>query len=190
MAVSLRHASPSVCTPQTRLACTNKGPKVPCQKSATKPSSPFTSQFWSSPSTWKRASINTLRCLVGCTVGDFSAMWYLQAHYSGLGVETIMLISMASGITSSLLLETALLRLGRDRLPLMIAARTAAGMSMISMITMELAENLVDYHLTGGAIQLDSPAFWGAALLSVSAGFLAPLPYNYLRLKRYGKACH
>ncbi|KAL5417129.1 hypothetical protein PMIN06_000971 [Paraphaeosphaeria minitans] len=103
---------------------------------------------------------------------------------------TIMAISMASGITSSMVLETALLRHGYDRLPWMAAVRTAAGMSMISMTTMELAENVVDYQLTGGVVQLDSAAFWGAALLSVSAGFIAPLPYNYVRLRKYGRACH
>ncbi|KAJ4381873.1 hypothetical protein N0V86_003240 [Didymella sp. IMI 355093] len=101
-----------------------------------------------------------------------------------------MALSMASGITTSLLLETALLRLGRDRLPWFAAAKTAAGMSMISMVTMEAAENAVDFHLTGGMVQFDSPAFWGAAGLSVAAGFLAPLPYNYIRLRKYDKACH
>lgn len=99
-------------------------------------------------------------------------------------------MTVASGLSTSMLLETVLLRVGKDKLPWIVAARTAAGMSMISMITMELAENLVDYHLTGGNIQLDSPAFWAAALTSLLAGFLAPLPYNYLRLRRYGKACH
>lgn len=97
---------------------------------------------------------------------------------------------MASGVTTSLLLETALLRFGRDRLRWVVAAKTAAGMSLISMISMELAENLMDYHLTGGVIQLDSPQFWGAAAVSVAAGFLTTLPYNYLRLQKYGKACH
>ncbi len=97
---------------------------------------------------------------------------------------------MASGITTSLLLETVLLRLGRDRLPWIAAVKTAAGMSMISMITMEAAENVVDYHLTGGMVQFDSPTFWSAAVVSVAAGFLAPLPYNYIRLRKYGKACH
>lgn len=97
---------------------------------------------------------------------------------------------MATGLSTSLLLETLLLRLGRDKLPWLAAARVAAGMSTISMVTMELAENAVDYHLTGGVVQLDSPAFWTAAALSVSAGFLAPLPYNYARLRKYGKACH
>lgn len=88
------------------------------------------------------------------------------------------------------MLETILLRFGRDRLRWFPAARTAAGMSMISMISMELAENLVDYHLTGGLIQLDSPKSWLAALLSIGAGFLTPLPYDYLRLRRHGTACH
>lgn len=61
---------------------------------------------------------------------------------------------------------------------------------MISMLTMELAQNMVDYHLTGGLVQFDSPAFWLAALVSMLAGLLAPLPYNYHGLRKFGKACH
>lgn len=117
-------------------------------------------------------------------------MWYLQALHPDLGMPTIMALSMASGISTSLILETLLLRMGRDRLPWLVAAKTAAGMSMISMVTMEIAENAVDYHLMGGIVQFDSPAFWGAALLSISAGFFTPLPYNYVRLRKYGKSCH
>jgi hypothetical protein len=89
-----------------------------------------------------------------------------------------------------MLLETTLLHFGPDHLRWIPAARTAAGMSLISMLTMEVAENAVDYHLTGGVVQIDSMAFWGAAVLSIGAGFLAPLPYNYLRLRKFGKACH
>jgi hypothetical protein len=88
------------------------------------------------------------------------------------------------------LLETTLLKYGRDQLSWPVAARTAAGMSIISMLTMEAAQNMVDYHLTGGMVQFDSPAFWVAALVSMGAGLLAPLPYNYHRLRKYGKACH
>lgn len=89
-----------------------------------------------------------------------------------------------------MLLETVLLRFGKDALGWVAAAETAFGMSIISMLTMEMAQNLVDYHLTGGAVQLDSPQFWLAALVSMGAGFLAPLPYNYRRLRKHGKACH
>ncbi|ATY61993.1 hypothetical protein A9K55_008843 [Cordyceps militaris] len=146
--------------------------------------------FWASRTTWRRASVNTLRCLVGCTTGDFSAMWLLQTHCPELGMPTIMGLAMAAGISTSMVLETVLLRLGRDGLSWPAAAKTAAGMSLISMVTMELAENVVDYSLTGGAVAFDSPAFWLAALVSMGAGFLAPLPYNYHRLRKYGKACH
>lgn len=100
------------------------------------------------------------------------------------------LSEVASGITTSILLETVLLRHGADKLPWRLAARTAMGMSMVSMVAMELAENAVDYHLTGGVVTFDDPRFWLAAVVSVSAGFLAPLPYNYCRLRKYGKACH
>lgn len=97
---------------------------------------------------------------------------------------------MASGITSSVVLETVLLRRGPDNLSWKKALQTAMGMSMVSMVAMELAENAVDYHLTGGMISFEDPKFWVAAMLSIGAGFLAPLPYNYARLRKYGKACH
>ncbi|KAL4814487.1 hypothetical protein BDW67DRAFT_165856 [Aspergillus spinulosporus] len=157
---------------------------------ASNTSSLLTRRFWTCRSTWRRAGINTFRCLVGCTVGDFAALWTLQTYYSGLGMGTIMAASMASGITTSIILETALLHYGPDRLLWSAAVRTAMGMSLVSMAAMEAAENLVDYHLTGGVINLNDPAFWIAAGVSIGAGFLAPLPYNYWRLRALGRSCH
>ncbi|RAK94009.1 hypothetical protein BO79DRAFT_283465 [Aspergillus costaricaensis CBS 115574] len=151
---------------------------------------PLTFNFWTSKPAWKRASINTLRCLVGCTLGDFSALWILQTYYPHLGMGLIMGASMASGISTSIILETILLRRGADQLSWPAAARTAMGMSMVSMLAMETAENLVDYHLTGGMVNMADPMFWTAAATSIAAGYLAPLPYNYLRLRKYGRACH
>ncbi|KAI0481903.1 hypothetical protein F4859DRAFT_513039 [Xylaria cf. heliscus] len=151
---------------------------------------PSSGQFWTSAPLWRRAAINTLRCLIGCTSGDFSALWLLQTFYPEIGIGAIMGVAMVSGLTTSMLLETILLRYGRDKLSWANAAKTAVGMSFISMLTMEAAQNLVDYHLTGGAVAFDSPSFWVAAIISMGAGFITPLPYNYLRLKKYGKACH
>ncbi|KAH6962899.1 hypothetical protein DER45DRAFT_552000 [Fusarium avenaceum] len=164
--------------------CSKKSPQTP------PPTSITSRAFWASRPTWKRASVNTTRCLVGCTVGDFTAMWVLQAYYPELSMAIVMPISMASGISSSILLETVMLRIGRDGLSWLTAARTAIGMSLISMLTMEAAENAVEYYLTGGQVALNDPAFWVAALVSIAAGFMAPLPYNYARLRKYGKACH
>ncbi|OJD15681.1 hypothetical protein AJ78_04099 [Emergomyces pasteurianus Ep9510] len=152
--------------------------------------SPLSLNFWASRPIWRRAMLNTLRCLIGCTIGDFSAMWYLQAFYPDLAVGYIMGASMATGIASSMTLETVLLHRGRDKLGWTQAFKTAAGMSMISMLSMEAVQNVVDYHLTGGVVTLSDPYFWCAAGVSMAAGFLAPLPYNYIRLRKYGKACH
>lgn len=59
--------------------------------SATSPSpSIWRLTFWKCRHTWRRAGVNTLRCLVGCTVGDFSALWMLQTYYPELGMATIM----------------------------------------------------------------------------------------------------
>merc|ERR1712230_270697 len=110
-------------------------------------------EFWTVGSVWKRASVNTLRCLVGCTTGDFSTLWYLQAYHPGFEMGTTMALSMGAGIGTSLILETALLHFGRDKLPV-------------------------------------SASIWTAAVLSAIGGFLAPLPYNYFKLRRFGKSCH
>jgi hypothetical protein len=117
-------------------------------------------------------------------------MWTLQAFYPEIGMGSIMAISMASGLATSITLETFLLRFGKDELAFPIALKTALGMSLVSMLSMEAVSNVVDYHLTGGVVNFSDPSFWGAALLSMGAGFLAPLPYNYVRLRKFGKACH
>ncbi|KAK5078747.1 hypothetical protein LTR64_002837 [Lithohypha guttulata] len=117
-------------------------------------------------------------------------MWFLQSSYPQLGIGLIMLLSMSAGISSSMALETILLHRGRDQLPWKVAAKTATGMRLISMLAMEVAENVVDYLLTGGTVELGSAPFWLAAGAAIVAGFLTPLPYNYIRLRKYNKSCH
>jgi hypothetical protein len=94
----------------------------------------------------------------------------------------IMALAMVNGLLTSIALETVILS---RQMALALALKTALGMSLISMLAMEAAMNLVDLAVTGGA-QL-SPV---AIPLMLIAGFLAPLPYNYWRLKALGKACH
>ena len=76
---------------------------------------------------------------------------------------------MSAGLATSLSIETALLRYGLDRLSWRAAATTAAGMSVVSMLSMEAVQNIVDYHLMGGVIDLGNPEFWAAAAVSACA---------------------
>jgi hypothetical protein len=97
---------------------------------------------------------------------------------------------VAAGITTSIILETVLLRIGKDRLAWVAAVRTACGMSLVSMLAMEMTENLVTLGLVEGSMGLADPEFWAVTGLAMLAGFVVPLPYNYWRLKALGRACH
>jgi len=144
--------------------------------------------FWTCPSIWRRAAANTTRCLVGCSLGDLTALSMLQ-DYTELGVAFTVPLSCAAGIATSMALETVVLR-RTEQLTWPMAFRTAAGMSLISMVSMELAENAVELALTGGVVSCGSPAFWQALPFALTAGFATPLPYNYYMLRKYGRGCH
>jgi hypothetical protein len=47
-------------------------------------------------------------------------------------------------------LETLIVRYDLAKLGWRAAVTTAAGMSLVSMLSMEVVENIVDYHLMGG----------------------------------------
>ena len=137
---------------------------------------------WSCPHTWRRASVNTLWCLAGCSIGDFGTILFFQLTGIGWWTLAIMSLAIMNGILTSIALETVVLS---RQMPLTNAFRTAVGMSLISMVAMESAMNIVDVVLTGGAVLT-----WWVVPIMLVAGFLTPLPYNYWRLKALGKACH
>jgi|TARA_B100000953_G_scaffold118072_1_gene97300 hypothetical protein len=93
-----------------------------------------------------------------------------------------MILAIINGLITSIMLETFILS---RQMKLKEAFQTAIGMSLVSMISMEAAMNIVDVLLTGGAMLT-----WWAMPIMLIAGFITPLPYNYFRLKKYGKACH
>ncbi|KGO45175.1 protein of unknown function DUF4396 [Penicillium expansum] len=73
----------------------NQSSELPscAQKPPPQPLSTLSLPFWTCRSTWRRAGVNTLRCLVGCTAGDFSALWILQTYYAEMGMSSIMALS-------------------------------------------------------------------------------------------------
>jgi hypothetical protein len=145
--------------------------------------------FWSDKAKWKRASFNTLNCLLGCSIGDFGMILYLQAFYPGTSMAVQMLLAIIAGLCTSILLESVILKV-REGFNWSLAFTTAFSMSFISMVTMEMAMNISDFMVTGGKAAFDNPAYWLAFIIALVAGFLAPLPYNYYKLKKFNRACH
>ncbi|MDG2475333.1 MAG: DUF4396 domain-containing protein [Paracoccaceae bacterium] len=137
---------------------------------------------WRCRITWKIASYNTSWCLLGCAIGDLGTIAYFQFTGIAWPVWAIMTLAIFNGLMTSIMLETIILA---RQMMLRIAFKTAIGMSLISMIAMEAAMNVIDVSLTGGAVLT-----WWVIPLMLAAGFITPLPYNYWRLKALAKACH
>lgn len=150
---------------------------------------PTESQFWEDNKVWGRAAKNTLNCLIGCSIGDFGMILYLQAFYPETSMMTTMILAIVAGLTTSIILETILLKIN-EKLSWQQSLQMALGMSLISMIAMEIAMNITDFMITGGKPDFHSHVYWLAFGVAAVAGFLAPLPYNYFKLKKYNKACH
>ena len=138
---------------------------------------------WSCKHTWRRSAKNTAWCLLGCAIGDFGTILFFQLTQIPFPVLGIMILAIINGLITSIILETVILM--RQGFEFNNALKTASGMSLISMISMEVMMNLTDFVLTGGAI-----LNWWVIPIMLIVGFLTPWPYNYWRLKKYGINCH
>ena len=138
---------------------------------------------WSCKHTWSRSAKNTLWCLLGCSIGDFGTIFFFQLTQISFPVFAIMTLAIINGIITSIILETIILL--KQNFTFKNAFKIAVGMSLISMISMEIAMNLTDYLLTGGAI-----ITWWTVPIMLAVGFVTPWPYNYFRLKKFNQACH
>ncbi len=139
---------------------------------------------WKCKHTWKKSAQNTAWCLLGCSIGDFGTILYFQNNPSDIFNTTLSIMTLAiiNGLLTSIALETFILS---RQMNLNEAFKTALGMSFISMLAMEIAMNVTDVLLTGGA-QLN----WWVTPIMLLVGFLTPWPYNYWRLKKYNQNCH
>ena len=144
-----------------------------------KPSSNF---HWKCKHTWRRSAKNTAWCLLGCSIGDFGTILFFQLTGIPWPTLSIMILAIINGIITSIILETIVLS---RQMIISKAFKTAIGMSLISMISMEVAMNTVDWIIMGGA-----KLTWWVIPIMLLAGFLTPWPYNYYRLKKYNIACH
>ena len=137
---------------------------------------------WKCKHTWRRSAKNTAWCLLGCSIGDFGTILYFQLTGIPWPTLYIMILALINGIITSIILETVVLS---RQMIISKAFKTAIGMSLISMVSMEIAMNAVDWIIMGGA-----KLVWWVIPIMLLAGFLTPWPYNYYRLKKYNIACH
>tara|TARA_Y100000741_G_scaffold353703_1_gene327197 strand:- start:202 stop:798 length:597 start_codon:yes stop_codon:yes gene_type:complete len=145
---------------------------------------------WRDVAVWKTAAYNTTFCLFGCFLGEYLTLLvysYFELSVSTIGLPLYILLCILpviNGLATSIAFETILLvRSGMD---VRQSFRTALGMSLMAMIIMEAAMELVDMGFTRGRLAIN----YACLPLMLALGYVTPLPYNYYRLKYYGKACH
>ena len=137
---------------------------------------------WKCRHTWQRSAKNTLWCLLGCSIGDFGTILFFQLSAISWPTLIIMVLAIINGLITSIALETIILF---RQMNIKQAFQTAIGMSFISMISMEVSMNAVDWIIVGGA-----EIVWWVIPFMLIVGFLTPWPYNYWRLKKFNTACH
>ena len=130
----------------------------------------------------RKSAYNTIWCLIGCSIGDFGTILFFQLNNILWPTLTIMILAIINGLISSIILETIILL---RQMNIKDSFTTALGMSFISMITMEIAMNFLDWIITSGAI-----LNWWIILPMLLVGFISAWPYNYWRLKKYNESCH
>ena len=129
---------------------------------------------WYCKHTWKKSAKNTFWCLLGCAIGDFGTILFFQLTEIPFPLLGIMVLAIINGLITSIILETIILI--KQGFSFYGALKTASGMSLISMLSMEIMMNYTDYLLTGGAI-----LNWWIVPIMLIVGFLTPWPYNYWR---------
>ena len=130
-----------------------------------------------------RSAKNTLGCLIGCAIETWVQFIFfdlLCSSFDSIGTLDDCLDISNEFDYDSVILETIIL--WRQLGPIE-AFKTAIGMSMISMLLMEIAMNVVDYGMMG------EPAITLGVLPYTLVRFLC-LAHNYWRLKKHGKCCH
>ena len=146
---------------------------------------------WFDKSVWIQSAHNTKWCLLGCSIGEFGTLAYYS--FSGIteGLEMYSriwyfyaILPLINGLITSVMLETIILI--RGQMDFRSALSTALGMSFISMLMMEIAMEVTDLLFTKGELGLMPLAI----PFMLIVGFLTPWPYNYWRLKKFGKSCH
>ena len=137
---------------------------------------------WKCRHTWQRSAKNTLWCLLGCSIGDFGTILFFQLSNISWPTLNIMVLAIINGLITSIALETIILF---RQMNIKQAFQTAIGMSFISMISMEISMNAVDWIIVGGA-----EIVWWVVPIMLLVGFITPWPYNYWRLKKFNLACH
>jgi ABC-type nitrate/sulfonate/bicarbonate transport system permease component len=131
--------------------------------------------------TWRMAIMATRHCLTGCAIGEVLGM--LLTTWWGWGNAGSVVLSIVLAFFFGYLLTfTGVRRVGADP---RTAARAALASDTVSILTMEVVDNLFILIVPGAiAAGLDTALFWWSLAVSLAIAFLAAVPVNHWLMSR------
>jgi hypothetical protein len=123
----------------------------------------------------------TLHCLTGCAVGEI--MGLIIGTAAGLSTVTTIALSIALAFLFGYSLST--LPLLRAGLTLGTALGVVLAADTLSILTMEIVDNLVMAVIPGAMnAGVVNPLFWLGMMIALSVAFVAAYPVNRFLLQR------
>jgi hypothetical protein len=130
---------------------------------------------------WRMAMTATRHCLTGCAIGEVLGM--LVTTWWGWGNSASIALSVALAFFFGYLLTYwGVRRAGADG---RTAARAALASDTVSILTMEVVDNLFILAVPGAiAAGLDTAVFWWSLAVSLAVAFVAAVPVNHWLILR------
>jgi hypothetical protein len=130
---------------------------------------------------WRMAMTATRHCLTGCAIGEVLGM--LVTTWWGWGNTASIALSVALAFFFGYLLTySGVRRAGADG---RTAARAALASDTVSILTMEVVDNLFILAVPGAiAAGLDTAVFWWSLAVSLAVAFVAAVPVNHWLILR------
>jgi hypothetical protein len=123
----------------------------------------------------------TLHCLTGCAIGEVLglvlATWWGWSN----GPSIVLAIALAFLFGYALTMAPVL----RSGLPLRAAIKVALAADTLSILTMEIVDNVIILAVPGAMeAGLTSPLFWGSLIVSLAVAFAITVPVNRALIAR------
>lgn len=130
---------------------------------------------------WSTAVSATLHCLTGCAIGEVLglvlATWWGWTNAPSIVLAIVLAFLLGYGLTAS-----SVLRHGMD---LRAAVKVALAADTVSILVMELVDNLVVLTVPGAMdAGLADLLFWGSLVLSLAVAFVVTVPVNRAMIRR------
>lgn len=136
---------------------------------------------WVIGESWRTATSATLHCLTGCAIGEVLglvlATWW--------GWSNGPSIALAIGLAFVFGYALTIVPVMRAGLPFRRAVGTAFAADTVSIVTMEIVDNLIVLAVPGAmAAGLTDGLFWGSLLVALAIAFVVTVPVNRLMIMR------